>query len=66
MPGYSHTQTVTEVPDNFWLGGVGPPVDEPVCGFTGSRCDYSAYYYGGGGAILFIVLVIGGFFVRRR
>lgn len=62
---HTHTQTVTEVPGNFWLGGAGPPVNEPVCGFTGSRCDYSPYYYAGGGVVLLIMLIIVGFFIRR-
>ena len=51
---------------DFWLDGAGPPLDEPVCGFTGARCDYSAYYYGSAALLLAIILFICVLLARRR
>ena len=47
-------QIVTLIAHNFWLTGA-PPLDEPVCGFTGSKCDYTPYIYG---AIALVVILV--------
>ena len=50
-----------ETQGNVWVGGL-VPVDEPKCGFTGSKCDNSPYIIGGGVAaavLAFVLLVIG-------
>ena len=57
---------ITQGDNDFWLDPAGPPLDEPICGFTGALCDYRPYYYGGAALLLVILIAIGAFFARHR
>jgi hypothetical protein len=59
-------QIITVVSNNFWLSGGGPPLDEPMCGFTGARCDYRPYYFGGAALLLAIILLFCSLWARQR
>jgi hypothetical protein len=52
-------QVVTFMKTGFWLGGDAVPLDEPLCGFTGSLCDRRPYIYGGVGVVVLILLIAG-------
>ena len=50
---------------NIWSGGY-QPLDEPVCGYTGSKCDYTPYYAGGGTLVAVLLLILGTLLLRRH
>jgi hypothetical protein len=52
--------------NNFWLSAAGPPLDEPICGFTGVLCDYRPYYFSGAALLLIILIAICALFARQR
>ena len=60
----SAEQSVIADRDDFWLGGV-LPVDEPVCGFTGVKCDYDPYIYGSVALVVVVLMLVALFFFKR-
>jgi hypothetical protein len=57
---------IHQVANNFWLNAAGPPLDEPICGFTGALCDNRPYYFGGAALLLIILIAICALFARQR
>ncbi|KHJ96839.1 ligand-binding protein, receptor family [Oesophagostomum dentatum] len=62
----NRNQNVTEVLSSFWPSPDGNlPIDEPVCGFRGEKCDYTMIIIGASAALCFIVAAIGAWLLRR-
>ncbi|EYC01199.1 hypothetical protein Y032_0109g114 [Ancylostoma ceylanicum] len=57
---------VTEVLSSFWPSVDGNlPIDEPVCGFRGEKCDYTMIIVGASAALCFMLAAIGAWILRR-
>ncbi|CAJ0605270.1 unnamed protein product [Cylicocyclus nassatus] len=57
---------VTEVQTSFWPSPDGNmPIDEPVCGYRGEKCDYTLIIVGVSAAISFIIMAVGAYLLRR-
>ncbi|KAK6752778.1 hypothetical protein RB195_003903 [Necator americanus] len=57
---------VTEVLSSFWPSTDGQfPVDEPVCGFRGEKCDYTLIIVGISATVCVILAAIGAWCLRR-
>ncbi|EYB83717.1 hypothetical protein Y032_0330g2689 [Ancylostoma ceylanicum] len=57
---------VTEVLSAFWPSIDGHfPLDEPLCGYRGEKCDYTLIIIGVSATICIILAVIGAWSLRR-
>ncbi|ETN83175.1 hypothetical protein NECAME_07535 [Necator americanus] len=57
---------VTEVLSSFWPSSDGQfPVDEPLCGFRGEKCDYTLIIVGISATVCVIFAAIGAWCLRR-
>ncbi|PIO75692.1 hypothetical protein TELCIR_02250 [Teladorsagia circumcincta] len=57
---------VTEVLTSFWPSIDGNlPIDEPVCGFRGEKCDYTLIIVAASAVICFLLTIVGAWALRR-
>ncbi|KAK5977381.1 Guanylate cyclase [Trichostrongylus colubriformis] len=57
---------VTEVLKSFWpaIDGI-LPIDEPLCGFRGGKCDYTLIIVAASAVICFLLTLFGAYALRR-
>ena len=48
---------ITELHSEVFIGGY-VPLDEPVCGYTGVKCDNRPYIYGAVGLVAGILAIV--------